>query len=85
MIMMTVIRVMTLVGLTWSITEFQPAEVGLNINKPTFLTPKVHLSSSGKARKIDRSIPSESYRLCSRTAHDCTVARQSDAIKHQLI
>jgi hypothetical protein len=79
---MTVIRVMTLVGLTWSITEFQQPEVGLNVNERTFLTPKVHLSLSGKAHKMDRSIPSESYRLCSRTAHGCTVARQSDALKH---
>jgi hypothetical protein len=33
MIMMTVIRVTTLVGLTWSITELQQAEVGLNVNE----------------------------------------------------
>ena len=41
-----------------------------------FLTPKVHFSSSGKARRMSRSIPSERYRFCSRTAHGCSPAKR---------
>ena len=75
-ITMTVIRVMTLVGLTWSVTEFQQAEVGLNVSEWTSLMPNIHFSPSGKARRMNSSIPSGTYRFCSRTAHGCSAAER---------
>jgi hypothetical protein len=49
MVMVTVIRVMmTLVGLTWSITEFQKAGVVLNVSERTFLTRQVQLYRQAK-------------------------------------